>query len=79
MPMSSGPAIIKEMVDKYTGVSLPPDNKEILDARRSEYFWSVEVPRLVNEYPLEHSLKEGWMYYDDHNKLQVQTKPPHKR
>ena len=70
---------VKELVDTYTGVHLPPDNQQILESRRSEYFWKVEVPRLVNEYPLEHSLQEGWMYYDEQGKLQVHTKPPHKR
>jgi len=70
---------VKELVDSYTGIHLPSDNKEILESRRSEYFWKVEVPRLVTEYPVEHSLQEGWMYYDEQGKLQVQTKPPYKR
>lgn len=70
---------VKELADAYTGIHLPPDNKEILDARRSEYFWSVEVPRLVNEYPVEHSLQEGWLYLDERGKIQLQTKPPYKR
>lgn len=72
-------ATVKELVDPYTGVRVPPDNKEILESRRSEYFWKVEVPRLVNQYPVEHSLREGWLYLDEQGKLQVQTKPPHKR
>lgn len=72
-------SIVKELVDSYTGVYLPPDNTAILEARRSEYFWKVEVPRLVNEYPIEHSIREGWLIYDEQGKLQVQTKPPHKR
>lgn len=79
IPASVEQSTVKELVDSYTGVHLPPDNKEILEARRSEYFWKVEVPRLVNEYPVEHSLQEGWLYVDEQGKLQVQTKPPHKR
>lgn len=79
IPSSVEQSTVKELVDAYTGIHLPPDNKEILDARRSEYFWSVEVPRLVTQYPVEHSLQEGWMYVDEQGKLQVQTKPPHKR
>lgn len=79
VPSSVEQATVKELVDSYTGVHLPPDNKEILEARRSEYFWKVEVPRLVTEYPVEHSLQEGWLYVDEQGKLQVQTKPPHKR
>lgn len=72
-------ATVKELVDSYTGIHLPPDNKEILDSRRSEYFWKVEVPRLVTEYPVEHCLQEGWMFINEQGKLQVQTKPPYKR
>lgn len=79
IPSTVEGASVKELVDSYTGVHLPPDNKEILDARRSEYFWKVEVPRLVQEYPAAHCLQEGWLYFDEQGKLQVQTKPPHKR
>lgn len=79
IPSSVEQATVKELVDSYTGIHLPPDNKETLDARRSEYFWKVEVPRLIAEYPVEHCLQEGWLYVDEQGKLQVQTKPPHKR
>jgi transcription elongation factor Elf1 len=79
IPSSVEPATVKEMVDSYMGVQLPPDNKEILESRRSEYFWTIEVPRLVQEYSPEHCLKEGWTYYDEQGKIQIHTKPPHKR
>lgn len=79
IPSNIEQATVKELVDSYTGVHLPPDNKNILDARRSEHFWKIEVPRLVAQYPLEHSLQEGWLYVNEQGKLQVQTKPPHKR
>lgn len=79
IPFNVEPSTVKELVDTYTGVHLPPDNASILEARRSEYFWKVEVPRLVNEFPVEHSIREGWLVYDEQGKLQVQTKPPHKR
>ena len=70
---------LKEVVDKYTNIHLSPDNDEIIKQRKLEHYWAVEVPRLVNEYPIETSLQEVWMYFDESNKLQVQTKPPHKR
>lgn len=79
IPSSVEQSTVKELVDSYTSIHLPPDNREILDARRSEYFWKVEVPRLISEYPVEHCLQEGWLYVDEQGKLQVQTKPPHKR
>lgn len=79
IPTTVEPATVKELVDSYTGVHLPPENKEILESRRSEYFWEVEVPRLVQEYPAEHSLQEGWTYVDEKGKIQVHTKPPYKR
>ena len=79
IPSSVEPPTVKELVDSYTGIHLQPDNKEILESRRSEYFWAVEVPRLVQEYSPEHSLREGWTYIDEKGKIQIHTKPPHKR
>jgi len=78
LPNISSPDV-KELVDSYTNIHLPADNKEILEARRSEYFWKVEVPRLVNDYPLEECLKQGWLVYNEKGELVLQTKPPHKR
>jgi transcription elongation factor Elf1 len=79
IPQSIPTPTVNELIDSYTGVSVPADNKSILESRRSEYFWKHEVPRLVQEYPTDHSLKEGWLYYDEQGKIQVQTKPPYKR
>lgn len=79
IPQNIPTPTVNELVDSYTGINVPADNESILKARRSEYFWKVEVPRLVQQYPTEHSLKEGWLYYDEQGKIQVQTKPPHKR
>ena len=78
-PPNVGKSELKELADKYTNMHLPPDNDEIIKQRKLDHYWAVEVPRLVNEHPLELSLQEGWMYYDESGKLQVQTKPPHKR
>lgn len=79
LPSSVEPSTVKEVVDPYTNTRLPPDNKEILESRRSDYFWAVEVPRLVQEYSPEHCLKEGWTYYDEQGNIKIHTKPPHKR
>jgi hypothetical protein len=70
---------VKEIIDTYTNVSVDPDNKNILEQRSSEHFWTVIVPRLCQEHPADHCLREGWMYIDEKGKLQIQTKPPHRR
>ena len=79
LPTISGPATIKELVDPYTGVHLPVDNQEILENRKSDHYWSVVVPRLVNEHGPEIALNEGWAYFDEKGKFKVYDKPPHKR
>jgi hypothetical protein len=72
-------ASVTEVVDSYTGVALPLDNAEILKERKDDYFWEHEVPRLVGKYSVAHCLQNGWLYVDEKNQLQVQTKPPHRR
>jgi len=78
MPVISTPDV-KECIDPYTNIHVPSDNKDILEARRSEYFWKVEVPRLANEYPLDECLRQGWLVYNEKGELVLQNKPPHKR
>jgi hypothetical protein len=70
---------IKETMDKFFNVARDPDMTKNLEDRNSEHFWKVMVPRLVREHPLEHSLENGWMYYDEQGRLQIQDKPPGKR
>lgn len=79
IPQISGPATVTEVIDPYTNVNLSPDNDEILKDRSSEHFWKNEVPRLIQQYPVEHSLQEGWLYLDEKGHIQTQTKSPHKR
>lgn len=70
---------VRETVDSYTGRKWKQDQKELLKERRDDYYWSVEVPRLVQKYSLETCLEQGWVWIDDEGKLHVHTKPPHKR
>lgn len=79
MPKLSGPAEVRETVDKHTNTKWKKDQKEMIDERKEEYFWTVEVPRLVQTYSLETCLEQGWCYIDDNGKVQLHTKPPHKR
>ena len=70
---------VRETVDSYTGKKWRQDQKELLNERHDEYYWSVEVPRLVQKYSLETCLEQDWVWIDDDGKLHVHTKPPHRR
>jgi hypothetical protein len=69
-----------EVVDKYTNQKHTADHKEKLTERKLDYYWSVEVPKLVNSgiYELGTMLQQGWVYYDEKNNLVTRTKPPQK-
>lgn len=72
---------VRETVNKETNAHWKQDQKEILAERKANYFWEVEVPRLVNSgvYTLETMLENGWVYYDEKNNLQTRTSPPQKQ
>lgn len=72
-------SIVKEKVDSYTNINVSVDNKEEIEERKLDHYWSEIVPRLVQEYPPEISLQEGWVIYNEKKELVIQTKPPHKR
>jgi len=67
-----------ELIDKYTNKSLVKDHKEILGERKLDYYWSVEVPKMVNSgtYELETMLEKDWVFYDEKGNLVTRTKPP---
>lgn len=77
-PSITSPSV-KETIDSYTNVQVDPDNRSILEERSSEHFWKVIVPRLCQEHPIDHCLREGWMYIDDKGHIQMHTKPPNRR
>lgn len=81
MPTLNGPADVTETVDKYMGVTWRPDQKEQVKQRRDEFYWTVEVPRMVasGTYTVETMLENGWITLDDHGHVQVNNKPPSKR
>jgi hypothetical protein len=76
----SGSQVVKEVIDPFTNVRTAPDEKQQNLARKTEYFWEVEVPRLVQSgtYSVETMLQEGWVVYNDKNELVI-NKPPSKR
>src|SRR5690606_3461972 len=71
LPTLNGPTDVTEVVDKYTGTTWKQDQKDILKERRDEYYWTVEVPRLVNSgiYSIETMLENGWVYFDDKKQM----------
>ena len=73
-------ATVKETVDKLSGTKQLKDQKEVLIERSEDFFWSVEVPRMVESgiYSMETMLERQWVYYDEQGNLRTRTKPPHK-
>lgn len=71
---------VRETVDVLTGSKWIADQEAILKERKADYFWKVEVPRMVDSgiYSLETMLENGWVYYDDKGILVTRTKPPQK-
>ena len=74
----SGSQAVREVVDSYTNVRNAPDEKEHNKARKTEYFWEVDVPRLIQTYSLQTCLEEGWLVYNDKGELVI-NKSPSKR
>lgn len=81
MPTLNGPANVREVVDKYTGITHVDGQPDMVKERREDYYWSVEVPRLVNSgtYSVETMIENGWIQVDDAGKIHVNDKPPSKR
>ena len=69
-----------ELVDKYTNKRHIVDQKQILQERKLDYYWSKLVPEMVDSgtYTLETMLEKGWVYYDEKKNLVTRTKPPQK-
>ena len=75
---SSGTQKVTEVIDQFVGVKRDVDQREALKERRDDYFWEVQVPRLVQEYSVETCIQEGWLVYNDKGELVI-NKPPSKR
>jgi hypothetical protein len=74
----SGSQTVRELIDPFTNVRTVPDEKQQNLARKTEHFWDVEVPRLIQTYSLETCLQEQWLVYNDKGELVI-NKPPSKR
>lgn len=75
---SNGSQKVLEVVDKFINTKHTPDQEKELKDRKTEYFWEVEVPRLVQHYSTQTCLEEGWLVYNDKGELVI-NKPPSKR
>ena len=80
LPVLAGSTQVNEVVDKTTGKRWKQDQTEILEERKEDYYWSIEVPRMVNsgKYSIETMLEMGWIYFDDKEDIKVRTKSPQK-
>lgn len=78
MPILSGPAQVKETVDKLTNKKWVNNQKDIIQDRRDVQYWKIEVPKLVSSgiYEMETMLEMNWVYFDDKKQLHIRTKPP---
>jgi DNA-directed RNA polymerase subunit RPC12/RpoP len=73
-----GSQVVKEVVDTYTNTRQVQDQTSELKQRKEDYFWEVEVPRLVQTYSIETCLEEKWLIYNEKGELVI-NKPPSKR
>jgi len=80
-PTLNGPANVREVIDKHTGITWIDDQQQMVKDRKDNYYWSVEVPRFVASgvYSLETMLENSWIRVDDAGKIHVNNVPPNKR
>ena len=81
MPTLNGPANVRELIDKYTGITHIDGQLDLIKERRDDYYWAVEVPRFVNSgtYSIETMLENEWITVDDAGKIHINNKPLAKR
>lgn len=81
LPTSDSKCTVKEIVDPYTNQQQIPDQKDCIKERHEKYFWTVEMPRLVQsgKYCISTILRNGWGIINDKGELELHTKPPSER
>lgn len=81
MPTLNGPSTVTEVVDKHVNRVWQDGQQESIKARRDKYYWSVEVPRMVNSgiYSIETMLENQWVYFNEKEEICIYNKPPHER
>jgi len=81
LPKLNGNASISEVINKYTGQVQNQDQSIMVQERRAKYYWSIEVPRMVNSgtYGVDTMLQQGWIWFDDKKQMRIHTVPPNER
>jgi putative FmdB family regulatory protein len=69
---------VTETVDTYTNIKRDQNHDEMIKQRRDDYYWNIEVPRLIQRYSLKTCLEQQWLKYNDKGELEI-NKPPSKR
>lgn len=69
----------KEILDKDSGINYLEDQHAIIKARKEDYYWKVEVPRLVATHSVQTCLENGWAWLDDSGGVHIHDKPPARR
>jgi hypothetical protein len=79
LPNISG-AKTTETVDKLFNKKHVADQSNIMKERKLDYYWEVEVPKMVNSgtYSIETMLEQNWVFYNERGELVTRTKPPEK-
>ena len=77
MPNLSPPKVT-EVIDKYSGTKHIEDQDKVREARKLDYYWKHEVPKMVDSgvYGLDTMIEQGWVFYDEKHNLITRTKPP---
>ena len=81
LPIINGNPDITEIVNNITGQTQKKDQSIMVKDRHDKYYWSIEVPRMVNSgvYGLDTMLQNGWVWFDDNKQMHIHTKPPNER
>jgi hypothetical protein len=78
LPCLAGEVQVRETVDKNHNVTWIQDQEKILQDRKQEYYWSIEVPKMVHSgvYSRETMLENGWIYVNDKEEVVIRMTPP---
>jgi Zn-finger nucleic acid-binding protein len=72
---------VTETVDHFLNVRHEDDQKKLLEDRRAEHYWEVEVPRFIQSgvYSVETMVAEGWVSYNERGEMVIAKGPPQKK
>jgi len=70
-----------EKPDKDSACRWIDDQPAVIQSRKEQFYWSVEVPRMVNSgtFSIETMLDNGWITVSEEGNMIINTKPPSQR